>query len=123
MKTPLRFPAWAAALPLLAAYAALKVSFGILICDDAYITLAHARSWASGLGPIMSALNPVCATSTPLHTALLALAGRLLGGGQYPAYAYGINAVWDVIGFGYLYRLARFGRKLPGPWPWLCVAA
>jgi len=123
VKTPLRFPAWAAALPLLAAYAALKLSFGILICDDAYITLAHARSWASGLGPIMSALNPVCATSTPLHTALLALAGRVLGGGNYPGYAYGINAVWDLVGCFYLYRLARFGRKLSGPWPWLCVAA
>jgi len=123
VKTPIRFPAWAAAFPLLAAYAALKFSFGILICDDAYITLAHARSWASGLGPVMSALNPVCATSTPLHTTLLALAGRILGGGNYPDYAYGINAVWDLIGCGYLYRLARFGRKLPGPWPWLCVAA
>lgn len=123
MKAPIRFPAWAAVLPLLAAYAALKHAFGILICDDAYITLAHARSWASGLGPIMSSLNPVCATSTPLHTALLALAGRVLGGGDYPEYAYWINALWDLAGCFYLYRLARFGRKLPGPWPWLCVAA
>jgi hypothetical protein len=123
VKPPFRLPAWAAVLPLIAAYAVLKHAFGILICDDAYITLAHARSWVAGLGPVMSARNPVCATSTPLHTALLALLGKASGSGAYPAFAYGLNAAWDLIGFFYLFRLARGGLNLSGPWPFLAVAA
>ena len=123
MKSALRLPAWAAAFPLLAAYAVLKRAFGILICDDAYITLAHARSWNAGLGPIMSALSPVCATSTPLHTALLALEGLLFRTGAYHAFAYWTNAAWDLIGFFFLHRLARGALRLQGPWPWIAVAA
>ena len=109
-------PEWIAALLLLSAYVAVKHSFGILICDDAYITLSHARSWNHGLGPVMSAWNPVCATSTPLHTLVLALAGCLSRSQAYPAFAYWTNAVWDLIGFFYLYRLARGGLGMRGPW-------
>ena len=112
-----------ALLLLLTAYAVLKRAFGIIICDDAYITLSHARSWNMGLGPIMSAWNPVCATSTPLHTMVLALEGMLTGSAAYPALAYWTNAAWDVIGLFFTWRIARGGLGLTGPWPLLAVAA
>lgn len=108
---------------LAAAYAVLKRAFGILICDDAYITLSHARSWNAGLGPIMSEWNPVCATSTPLHTLVLALEGLLTGSGNFPALAYWTNCAWDLIGLFFAWRIARGGLGLQGPWPLLAVAA
>jgi hypothetical protein len=111
------------ALLCLAAYAVLKSAFGILICDDAYITLAHARSWNAGLGPIMSAQNPVCATSTPLHTIILALEGALLRVPDYLSMAYFTNLAWDLAGFFFLYRIARRGLRLPEPYALLAVAA
>ncbi len=116
-------PTWIAALLLLSVYVVVKHAFGILICDDAYITLSHARSWNQGLGPIMSQWNPVCATSTPLHTLLLAIEGLLSRGRAYPAMAYWNNAVWDLVGFFYFYRIARGGLGLTGPWPLLALAA
>ena len=45
----------------------------MLICDDAYITLSHVKSWIDLGRPIMSINNPVCATSTPLYTMVLSL--------------------------------------------------
>ncbi len=110
-------------LAILAAYAFLKSAFGILICDDAYITLAHARSWNEGLGPIMSAQNPVCATSTPLHTLLLALEGFLSGSSRYTHLAYFTNLAWDLAGLWFLHRIALRGLKLSAPFAALAVAA
>ncbi|MDQ3000676.1 MAG: hypothetical protein M3Y08_05390 [Fibrobacterota bacterium] len=111
------------ALLCLAAYAVLKFAFGILICDDAYITLAHARSWNAGLGPIMSAQNPVCATSTPLHTLILALEGVILRVPDYLSMAYFTNLAWDLAGYFFLYRIARRGLCLPEPYALTAVAA
>ena len=116
----LRFPGL---LLCFSAYALLKAAFGILICDDAYITLAHARSWNAGLGPIMSAQNPVCATSTPLHTALLALAGLVLHTSAFPSLAYFTNLAWDLVGLRFLYRIAKRGLALPEPFALLALAA
>jgi hypothetical protein len=110
-------------LGVLAAYAFLKTAFGILICDDAYITLAHARSWNAGLGPIMSAQNPVCATSTPLHTMLLALEGLLSGSSRYTHLAYFTNLAWDLAGLWFLHRIALRGLKLSAPFAALALAA
>lgn len=112
-----------ALLLLAAAYVVLKRAFGILICDDAYITLSHARSWNAGLGPIMSAGNPVCATSTPLHTVVLALQGLVTGFADYPALAYWTNTTWDLIGLFFTWRIAKGGLGLSGPWPLLAMAA
>ena len=107
---------------LVAAYAALKLAFGPLICDDAYITLAHARSWHSGLGPIMSAHNPVCATSTPLYTLLLTLESLVLRSGNYERLAYAGNVVWDAAGLFFMYRLGS-GLGLSFPMRLLAVSA
>ncbi|MDB5104294.1 MAG: putative rane protein [Fibrobacteres bacterium] len=107
----------------LSAYAFLKHAFGILICDDAYITLAHARSWNAGLGPVMSAWNPVCATSTPLHTAILALEGAVLRTSDYLSLAYFTNLAWDLVGLFFLYRIARRGLDLAEPYALLALAA
>lgn len=113
----------AASLLLLALYAALKSAFGILICDDAYITLGHARSWASGLGPVMSAQNPVAGTSTPLFTALLALESLVLRTSDYERLAYGTNVFADLAGLFLLHRIARKGLGLPAPWALGAAAA
>jgi hypothetical protein len=107
----------------LAAYALLKSAFGILICDDAYITLAHARSWNAGLGPVMSAQNPVCATSTPLFTMLLAAEGAILHASLYTALAYFTNLFWDLAGLFFLYRIASRGLKLTEPFALAATAA
>ena len=117
------FPAFPAILAILAAYAFLKAAFGILICDDAYITLAHARSWNAGLGPIMSAQNPVCATSTPLHTMLIALEGLVSGSTRYTHLAYFTNLAWDLAGLWFLHRIASRGLKLSAPFAALALAA
>jgi hypothetical protein len=101
----------------------LKYAFGILICDDAYITLAHARSWNSGLGPIMSMYNPVCATSTPLHTLVLSVASWVLGVKDYPVLAYFTNVVWDLVGLFFLHRIASRGLAMSQPWVLASVAA
>ncbi len=110
-------------LACLGAYAFLKSSFGILICDDAYITLAHARSWNAGLGPVMSAQNPVCATSTPLHTMVLAFEGAVLRTSDYTSLAYFTNLAWDLVGLFFLYRIARRGLRLDPPFALLALAA
>lgn len=110
-------------LGILAAYAFLKSAFGILICDDAYITLAHARSWNAGLGPIMSAQNPVCATSTPLYTMLLALEGLITGSSRYTHLAYYTNLVWDLAGLWFLHRIAFRGLGLSAPFAALALGA
>lgn len=107
----------------LAAFAALKISFGILICDDAYITLAHARSWNAGLGPIMSALNPVCATSTPLHTMVLAAEAALLRSHDYVPLAYFTNLAWDLLGLAFLHRIASRGLRMAPPYALAATAA
>jgi hypothetical protein len=120
---PASVPAWLAFAACLGAYGFLKSAFGILICDDAYITLAHARSWNAGLGPVMSAQNPVCATSTPLHTLILALEGAVLRTSRYPALAYFTNFAWDLIGLFFLYRIASRGLRLRPPFAFLALAA
>ncbi|HKP94503.1 MAG TPA: hypothetical protein VJ385_01980 [Fibrobacteria bacterium] len=107
----------------LGAFALLKSAFGILICDDAYITLAHARSWNAGLGPVMSAQNPVCATSTPLHTAILALEGAVLRTSGYTSLAYFTNLAWDLAGLFFLHRIASRGLRLPEPFALLALSA
>ncbi|MEO6095936.1 MAG: hypothetical protein ABIW76_09700 [Fibrobacteria bacterium] len=117
------WPAWLALAACLAAYGFLKSAFGILICDDAYITLAHARSWNAGLGPVMSAQNPVCATSTPLHTIILALEGAVLRTSRYPDLAYFTNLLWDLIGLFFLYRIAARGLRLRLPFAFLALGA
>lgn len=119
-------PAYAEAvgiLVLLVLYAAMKAAFGILICDDAYITLGHARSWVSGLGPVMSAQNPVAGTSTPLFTALLALASLSLGTSDFERLAYGANVLADLAGLLLLHRIARKGLGLPAAWALGAAAA
>gem|GEM_PF-5881509 len=104
-------------------FAILKRAFGMVICDDAYITLAHSRSWNEGIGPVMSALNPVCATSTPLHTALLALLGKITGAGSYGVFAYWNNLAWDLVGGFFLYRIAVRGLRLSPPAALAALAA
>ncbi len=107
----------------LAACALLKYAFGVLICDDAYITLAHARSWNAGLGPIMSAQNPVCATSTPLHTMVLGLEGAILHATRYTYLAYFTNLAWDLSGLFFLHRIAARGLRLGQPFSLLALSA
>lgn len=94
-----------------------------MICDDAYITLAHARSWNEGIGPIMSMLNPVCATSTPLHTIILALEAHLFHSQNYPTLVWVNNFFWDLIGFFFLYRISTKGLLLSPPLALLVTAA
>ncbi len=107
----------------LAGYLLLKFAFGILICDDAYITLAHARSWNLGLGPIQSALNPVCATSTPLHTMLTSLLALIFQSSDFVRIAYFNNIFWEIVGFYFLYRICISGIKFAEPWAILAVSA
>jgi hypothetical protein len=106
-----------------AVFILLKTSFGILICDDAYITLSHARSWNSGIGPIMSSYNPVCATSTPLHTLILTLEAALFRSQDYISLAFFTNLAWDLMGLFFLYRLALKGLKLSPPFALAAMAA
>ena len=113
-------PAWLAL--FLCAYAALKAGFGVLICDDAYITLSHARSLAEGLGPVMSARNPVCATSTPLYTLLLAGESLLLRTANFETLAFATNLVFDAAGLFFVHRLAG-GLGLSGPFRLAAVSA
>lgn len=110
-------------LAFFAAYAALKLAFGVLICDDAYITLGHARSWVGGLGPVMSAQNPVSATSTPLFTALLALESAVFRTGDYESLAYGTNLLADLAGLFLLHRIASRGLGLSTPYALGAMAA
>lgn len=113
----------AALLGFLLLYAAMKAAFGVLVCDDAYITLGHARSWVSGLGPVMSAHNPVAATSTPLFTALLALESLALRSLDFERMAYATNVAADLAGLFLVHRIASRGLGLSAPFALLAMAA
>ena len=71
----------------------------------------------------MSALNPVCATSTPLHTAILALEAAVFGNHDYTVLAYFTNLFWDLIGLIFLHRIARQGLGMSAPLALATVAA
>lgn len=101
---------------ILSLYVAFKAAFGILICDDAYITLGHARSLVSGLGAVMSERNPVSATSTPLFTCLLALESLAFRTQNFERLAYLTNVAADLLGLFFLHRIAARGLGLPAPW-------
>ena len=71
----------------------------------------------------MSAQNPVCATSTPLHTMLLAWEGLITGSSRYTHMAYYTNLAWDLAGLWFLHRIASRGLGLSGPFAALALGA
>ena len=77
-------------------YVILKFSFGILICDDAYITLSHVKTWLESGRMIVSLNNPVNATSTPLYTLLLAIISSVFGKSNIIYIAYGIQTIFEI---------------------------
>ncbi|MBN1130116.1 MAG: hypothetical protein JXA71_14085 [Chitinispirillaceae bacterium] len=84
----------------------LKRSFGILISDDAYITLSHVKTWVQTGRPVMSMFNPVCATSTPLYTILITSLNYCFR--IDPVFlAYGINSLLDFVNIALLYGIGR----------------
>ncbi len=84
----------------------IKLSIGMLISDDAYITLSHVKTWVQTGRPIMSIYNPVCATSTPLYTAILALL-NFVSGIEPTHLAFGINSILDFANASLIYSAGR----------------
>jgi len=103
-------------------YIALKISFGILICDDAYITLSHVRTWVEQGRPVISLLNPVNATSTPLFTALLSLLAMFFGVQHIIIIAYCALTFFEVCSIALVFRIAK-NLQLPLPYTLLAVSA
>lgn len=71
----------------------------------------------------MSAFNPVCATSTPLHTVILAAEAAIFRIQDYTLLAYFTNLFWDLLGFFFLHRIARVGMGMSPPFALVTVAA
>ncbi len=71
----------------------------------------------------MSAYNPVCASSTSLHTIILALEGAVLRTQNYTSLAFFTNFGWDLVGLFFLHRIAARGLKMSSPLALITVAA
>ncbi len=85
----------------------LKFRFGMLLLDDAYITMSHVRTFVETGQVVMSQRNPVNATSTPLFTLLLSGIVRILGTAHFEGIIYLVNVLFDLIIFSLLFLIAR----------------
>jgi hypothetical protein len=72
--------------------------------DDAFITFRYSRNLVEGNGFVYNPGDKVLGTTTPLYTAVMALAGLL--GEDYPWYALAVNALADAAGVFLLFYLA-----------------
>jgi hypothetical protein len=87
--------------------AVLKISFGILTLDDAFITLSHVNTWITSGLPLMSLRNPVNACSTPLYAAVIAAAGALFGADSLEITVYAVNTFFSALALLFLFRVCR----------------
>lgn len=63
--------------------------------DDAFITFRYARNLVEGIGFVYNPGEHVLGTTTPLYTLLMAALAALFRTGDYPALAFGLNALAD----------------------------
>jgi len=82
--------------------------------DDAYITFRYARNLSEGMGFVYNPGQHVLGTTTPLFTALLAMAAFGLGSDAIPGAANLISLASDLAAVLLLYHLAQraFGSGL-----------
>lgn len=95
---------WAACLT--ASLIVIKLSYGMLISDDAYITISHSKTWLEIGRPLMSAYNPVCATSTPLYMIIITAFAYLFS--VEPTYvAFALNFTLSFINVILVYKIGK----------------
>lgn len=107
-----------ALLGLAALALAVRLYFGPLLRDDAYITFKYARNLAQGAGFVFNPGEPVLGTTTPLYTIILATLYRLGISPLEAGYVLGIAS--DVALVGLLgwsltrWSKTRLGEGRPG---------
>jgi hypothetical protein len=82
--------------------------------DDAFITFRYSLNLLDGNGFVYNLGTQTLGTTTPLWALLMALAGGITGGRDFPHYAIALSALADAGSVAILYLLAR--RLLKNDW-------
>lgn len=94
----------------------MRIIPGARTIDDAYITFRYAANIARGVGFVYNPGQHVLGTTTPLYTAIMALAALVAGAASLPTIAVVINALLSGVSTALLAHLGRqvTDHLLPG---------